>query len=270
MKFSVAINVYKNDDAKDFNLSLKSIVVNQTLKPNEVVLVVDGPIGEKLEATIERYRRKLKVIYLKENVGHGKARQIALENCSNEYIALMDADDINDRNRFYLQTKKLKKNPTIDVLGGQIEEFINKEENIISKREVPLEDQKIKEYFKKRCPFNQVTVMFRKSKVLEVGGYLDWHWNEDYYLWARLLQNQAIFCNLKETLVFVRVGNEMYKRRGGIKYFKSEFKLQRYFLKNKLIGITRFWVNSILRLILQVLMPNTLRGIVFKKMARKN
>lgn len=270
MKFSVAINVYKNDVAKDFDLSLQSILINQTLKPNEVVLVVDGPIGKELEAVIEKYRKKLKVVYLKENVGHGKARQIALEKCSYEYIALMDADDISDRNRFYLQIKKLKENPKIDVLGGQIEEFINKEDNIVSKREVPLEDQKIKKYFKKRCPFNQMTVMFKKSKIIEAGGYLSWHCNEDYFLWARLLQNQAIFCNLKETLVFVRVGKEMYKRRGGIKYFKSEFKLQRYFLKNQLINTKQFLINSILRLILQVLMPNTLRGIVFKKLARKN
>lgn len=134
---------------------------------------------------------------------------------------------------------------------------------------MPQNDNEIKEYMKKRCPFNQVTVMFKKTVVENAGGYIDWFNEEDYYLWIRMFQKNAIFKNLEGTLVFVRVGKEMYQRRGGWKYFKSEARLQKYMLDNKIIDFVNFVYNILLRFILQVIMPNSLRGFVFRKFARK-
>ena len=122
---------------------------------------------------------------------------------------------------------------------------------------------------KKRCPMNQMTVMFRKSVVESAGGYLDWYCDEDYYLWIRLLKAEAKFANLPDYLVNVRIGKEMYQRRGGTKYFLSEAKLQKFMLDNKIIGFGRFAVNVGERLIVQVLLPNKLRSWVFKNFARK-
>ena len=116
---------------------------------------------------------------------------------------------------------------------------------------------------------NQVTVMFRKRAVDAVGGYLDWHCEEDYYLWLRLMLNGGVFANVQELLVNVRVGKEMYQRRGGVKYFKSEAKLQKYMLDHNVIGIGTYLVNVTKRLIVQVLLPNRIRGWVFQKFARK-
>ena len=115
---------------------------------------------------------------------------------------------------------------------------------------------------------NQMTVMFKKSSVDKVGGYIDWFCEEDYYLWLRMAMNNMKFKNLPETLVNVRVGEEMYMRRGGLKYFTSEAKLQGFMLKNKIIGFPRYIINVSQRLVLQVLMPNKMRGWVFKKFAR--
>ena len=117
---------------------------------------------------------------------------------------------------------------------------------------------------------NQVTVMFKKSDVDSVGGYIDWYCEEDYYLWLRLFLDGKLFYNIQENLVNVRVGEVMYHRRGGWKYFKSEIKLQGFMKKNKIIGFGNYVVNVTERLIVQVLLPNKIRGWVFKKFARSN
>ena len=117
---------------------------------------------------------------------------------------------------------------------------------------------------------NQMTVMFRKAAVDGAGGYVDWYCDEDYYLWLRMMLAGAKFANLPETLVNVRVGKEMYRRRGGMRYFKSEAKLQKWMLDNKIIGFGTYAVNVAKRLIVQVLMPNRIRSWVFQKFARKS
>ena len=127
----------------------------------------------------------------------------------------------------------------------------------------------INDYLKSRCPMNLVTVMLKKDDVMKVGGYLDWYCEEDYYLWIRLTMAGYKFYNIQENLVNVRVGEEMYQRRGGMRYFKSEAKLQKYMWKNGIISFPKYCYNVLLRLILQVLMPNSIRGWVFKTFARK-
>ncbi|MBR3791997.1 MAG: glycosyltransferase [Clostridia bacterium] len=268
-KFSVSICVYGGDNAQYFDLAMQSIF-NQTLMPDEVVLVVDGPVGDNINDIITKYQGEtLKVIRLPQNVGHGDARRIGLENCTYDLVALMDADDICVTDRFQKQIEAFTKNPDISIVGGQISEFIDSIDNIVGQRIVPLEDKDIKEYMKKRCPMNQVTVMFRKKDVQSVGGYIDWYCEEDYYLWIRMALADLKFLNVPDVLVNVRVGNEMYQRRGGLKYFKSEAKLHKFMYDNKIIGFPRYFISVSERLILQVLMPNWLRGIVFKIFARE-
>lgn len=268
--FSVSMCVYMGDNPEHFDTSLKSIFT-QTLLPDEVVLVVDGPVSEKINNIIEKYLSEndiLKVIRLEKNVGHGNARREGLKNCKHDIVALMDADDICVPERFKKQFYEFKQDEELDIVGGQITEFIGDEKNIVGVRNVPTEDGGIKEYMKKRCPMNQMTVVFKKSSVERAGGYIDWFCEEDYYLWLRMAMNNMRFKNLPETLVNVRVGEEMYMRRGGLKYFKSEAKLQAFMLKNKIISFPRFAINVSQRLVLQVLIPNKMRGWVFKKFAR--
>ncbi|WP_409252142.1 glycosyltransferase [Bacillus sp. SCS-153A] len=270
-KFSVSMCVYKYDNSEHFKEALES-VIDQTRIPDEIVLVVDGPVPNTTNEVIEKYENIpfFKVIRLSENVGHGEARRIGLENCTNDLIALMDADDISVPDRFEKQIKCFESNQNVSIIGGNIKEFINSVENIVGIREVPQNDEEIKQYLKKRCPFNQMTVMFKGSEVKKAGGYKDWYHNEDYYLWIRMYQSGAVFMNLEEPLVLVRVGREMYSRRGGWKYFKSEAKLQRYMFNSGITTFVTFVKNVLIRLILQVLMPNRLRGFIFKKFARKS
>lgn len=269
VQFSVAICVYGGDKVEHFKLAVES-VLNQTVQPDEVVIVVDGPVGKKLENVISEYEKSplFKIIRLEENQGHGEARRTCLHHCTYEIVALMDADDICVPQRFEKQLEVLRNDSRLSVVGGNISEFIDSTDNIISYRNVPSEDREIKEFMKKRCPMNQTTVMFRKKDVDSVGGYIDWYCEEDYYLWLRMYLAGMYFANIPEVLVNVRIGKEMYQRRGGIKYFKSEAKLQGYMLKNKIIGIPTYSINIIKRLIVQVLLPNRLRGWVFRKMVR--
>lgn len=273
-KFSVSMCVYGGDNPEFFDVAIDSIV-DQTVPPNEIVLTVDGPIPATIESVIEKYRNQLsgsqiqfQIVYLEKNLGHGEARRICFEHCSCDLIALMDADDLSVPDRFEKQLAVFEKNPDLSIVGGNIHEFIGTPDNCVGKRIVPETDGEIKVYMKKRCPMNQVTVMFRKADIAEVGGYIDWFCEEDYYLWIRLALAGKRFANVPENLVNVRVGEEMYQRRGGWKYFCSEAKLQGFMLKKSMIGLPRYFINVAQRLVLQVLMPNKLRGFIFQKFAR--
>lgn len=267
--FSVSICVYGKDCPEYFYQAVKSIL-NQTVKPSEVVLVVDGPVPEELDSVIKEFDKNdcFRVIRLETNQGHGIARRTGLENCSNELVALMDADDLSVPNRFELQLKKFEENPELDVVGGNIAEFVDEPDNVVGKRVVPESDADIKVYLKSRCPMNQVTVMFKKSSVLKAGGYLDWYCDEDYYLWIRMFLARMTFANVPDILVNVRVGKDMYQRRGGWKYFKSEAKLQWFMYNKKIFSLLQLMFNVTLRFCLQVVMSNRLRSLVFNFFAR--
>ena len=270
--FSVVISVYKNDDPACFELALQSVTECQSVKPNEVVLVVDGPVPEALSDVVARYEKMpdmYRVIRLPENRGLGKAMRLAVEECHYELIARMDSDDIAVPSRFEQQLRCFAENPELDIVGGDITEFIGNSENIVGKRVVPNDDVAIKKYMQTRCAMNHVTVMYKKAAVLRAGNYEDWFWNEDYYLWLRMLESGSVFANTGTVLVNVRSGEDMYQRRGGKKYFRSEKKLQDYMLEHKIIGVGTYCMNVLKRWIVQVLLPNKLRGWVFRTFARE-
>lgn len=271
-KFSVAMSVYKSDNPIFFDDALNSILVEQTTKPDEVVIVVDGPVPKKIDNVIEKYQalnNKLKVVRLKENGGLGNALKIAVENCKYNYIARMDSDDISVKCRFEEQIKFFKEHKDVDIVGGDIAEFIGEKENIVAKRIVPKTDLEIKNYMKKRCAMNHASVMFKKEAVMNAGDYIDWHYNEDYYLWIRMCLNNCVFANTGTVLYLARVGEEMYQRRGGYKYFISEKNIQKYMLKNHMINVFRYFVNVTERFVIQMLLTNKMRGFIYKKFARK-
>lgn len=269
--FSIAMSVYKSDNPSFFDRALSSITELQTVMPDEIVLVVDGPVSEELNKVIAKYEKKydvFNVIRLEKNGGLGNALKIAVENARYELIARMDSDDVSSPTRFEEQLNYLTAHPQTDIVGGDITEFIGTEDNIVGKRVVPHTNDEIREYMKTRCAMNHVSVMYKKSSVQAAGGYQDWFWNEDYYLWIRMWLNNAVFANTGTVLVNVRVGEEMYQRRGGDKYFKSEKGLQDYMLQHKMIGVSTYIKNVGKRLIVQKLLPNKLRGWVFRTFAR--
>ena len=146
--FSVAMSVYKNDNPIFFDRALQSITENQIVMPTEIVIIVDGPVDEKINAVIEKYSEKygnLNVIRLDKNAGLGNALKLAIENAKYELIARMDSDDVSAPNRFEQQLEIMTKNSAVDIVGGDISEFIGDENNIFAKRKVPILDKEIKD-----------------------------------------------------------------------------------------------------------------------------
>lgn len=272
-KFSVVTSVYRNDKPEFVRVALDSMLVEQTLKPSEIVLVRDGFVPVDLERSLFEYEAKysdvMHIIRLDKNGGLGNALKLGVENATYSLVARMDSDDICLPKRFEKQVAYMAEHQECDIVGGQMTEFIGEPTNVVGKRVVPESNEAIYEYMKSRCALNHVTVMFRKDTILKVGNYQDWFWNEDYYLWVRMMMNKCVFANLSDVLVNVRSGEDQYARRGGMKYFKSEEGIQRLMLDNKLINRCEYSVNVAKRLIVQLLLPNWLRGWVFRTFARK-
>ena len=202
--FSVLMAVYKKEQPLFFKEALRS-VFEQSLIPNEVVLVKDGPLTEELEQVIADFSSKneqLKIITLEKNQGLGEALRIGLNACSFDLVARMDSDDICKPYRFEKQIAFLKEHQEITIVGSWIEEFSDCKEKIEAIRELPQEDKQLKIFMKWRNPFNHMTVMFRKKDILAVGGYQPFYLLEDYYLWNRLANANYCFANIGESLLW--------------------------------------------------------------------
>ena len=280
-EFSVLMLVYGGDRPEHFDAALRSITA-QTLPPAEIVLVVDGPVPEGTEEVIRRYGEELassatafRVIRSERSLGCGGAKRLGFGECRYPLIAMMDADDLSVPDRFEKQIRYFEEHPEVAAAGGYITEFVSAEDPTdtsvrAGSRTVPETDAEIREYIRKRCPMNHVTVMLKKDETAAAGGYMDdYYQNEDYDLWIRMALAGCRFGNLPCSLVNVRVGQEMYRRRGGWKYFRSEAGLQKLMLSNKMISLPRYLVNVGERLVLQVLLPDRIRGWVFRKFARE-
>lgn len=272
-KFSVLMSVYKNDIAENVITAVKSIV-EQTVRPSQVVIVVDGPIPDEcmnaLNQLREEYGDLIEIYPLEQNVGLGNALKEGMQHCRYELVARMDSDDISVEDRFEKQLALFEKYPDLLAAGSDIAEFIGNKENIVSIRAVPEKHEDICKYLKKRCPLNHVSVMLKKSDVEKAGGYLHWFYNEDSYLWVRMYLAGCKFANIKENLCLVRINEDTFYRRGGKKYYNSERDLFKFMLNNNVITKREYRNSCFLRFVIQVLMPNWLRKFVFLKMMRQN
>lgn len=270
-KFSVLMSLYLKEKPEYLNEALKS-VINQTVKPNEIVIVYDGPITTELKSVVEQYVTNnpglIKIIDNPENKGLGLALADGVPQCTYELIARMDTDDICRKDRFEKQLEEFVKDPRLDICGSHILEFEEKEENIVARRRVPLVDKDIKEYQKRRDGFNHVSVMFKKKSVLAAGNYQSCLLMEDTLLWANMFMNGAKGKNIDDYLVYVRIGKDMYERRGGFDYYKKYKAGRRKVYETGYIS----WVDYKMTLIVQFIVaaiPNRVRGFVFKNLLHR-
>lgn len=270
-KFSVLMSLYLKEKPEYLNEALKS-VINQTVKPNEIVIVYDGPITTELKSVVEQYVSNnpglIKIIDNPENKGLGLALADGVPQCTYELIARMDTDDICRKDRFEKQLEEFVKDPRLDICGSHILEFEEKEENIVARRRVPLVDKDIKEYQKRRDGFNHTSVMFKKKSVLAAGNYQSCLLMEDTLLWANMFMNGAKGKNIDDYLVYVRIGKDMYERRGGYDYYKKYKAGRRKVYETGYIS----WVNYKMTLIVQFIVaaiPNRVRGFVFKNLLHR-
>ncbi|PSX07453.1 glycosyltransferase [Photobacterium angustum] len=250
---SVLISIYYREESDNLDLCLKSLF-QQSMKAKEIIIVHDGPLTDDLYECLSYWKVKLPIVevILEKNVGLGCALNIGLNRCQYDLVARVDTDDINLPNRFEIQYEYMSKNIHIAMCGSHISEFEENPEQIVSMRKVPVGDA-IKKFIFKRNPFNHMTVMYRKSAVINSGSYQDLKFMEDYYLWIRMYLKGYELDNLDMVLVNARIGNGMLERRKGIEYYKSELRFMKYLLNadvpNKPRIAGRFLIRSHIRLL---------------------
>ena len=270
-KFSVLMSVYYKEKPEFFDRALES-VYNQTVKADEWVIVKDGAISQELQDVIEKYKQldgvNIKEVPLEENLGLGIALSKGIPECSNELVARMDTDDIAVPNRFELQLNEFAKNPQLDICGGQIIEFESDENMPVAERRVPLTHDEIAEFQKRRSAFNHMTVMYKKSKVLEAGNYKDCPLMEDDMLWVDMLLSGARCINVDEYLCRVRTNRDMIARRGGLKYYKKYKNARKMILDTGFISKKDYKSANRIQFIVCI-MPKWLRKFVFFNLLHK-
>lgn len=226
---SVLMSLYKKEDPSWFERALESITAGQELRPDEVVLVCDGPLTDELENVISGYEIAgcvpLVTVRLEENKGLGVALREGLNKCRGELVARMDTDDIAVRERLNIQKRFLDEHPDVAACGGEIAEFMSEGE-IIRVKHMPLTPEELYSYGKKRNPLNHMTVMFRKEAVLGAGSYQHFPLLEDYHLWSRMLASGCRLANIDSVLVNARIGSSFAEKRGGRDYWNWYKKLR--------------------------------------------
>jgi glycosyltransferase involved in cell wall biosynthesis len=257
--------VYAKDSPELFTKSLKSVYSN-TLRPQDVLLVIDGPISLAINKIIQYYvdAEAMRTLYLVKNVGLAKALNEGLNLIESEWIIRADADDINLPTRFEVLANHMSLE--LDLIGSQILE-INENGSSDLVRNVPLKSCQIRLFAKKRNPFNHMTVAYRTAFVKKCGGYPDIYLKEDYGLWAKMISQGAKVMNIDQILVWVNTGYDFYKRRGGLRYVKAEIELQKYLIKCNINNILEGLFIGFMRSFIYIL-PNFLRYFFYKIVLR--
>ena len=267
-QFSVLMSVYYKEQAEYLDKALDSVLINQTYKPTELVLVADGQLTTELYDVIDKYKElfhDLKIVQLPQNVGLGKALNEGLKHCSYEWVARMDSDDISMPDRFERQFEYVKLHPEIDVLGTALSEFENNPSQITSIKKCPAV---VDSYIKFRSPLNHPTIIYKKSAVVSSGGYIHCPFMEDYHLWIRMYAAGYQLTSLQESLYLFKMDSDTFQRRGGKQYVKSEYQIQRLLLSNKIISYTRFIFNVAVRCSARIV-PNSIRAFLYRTFLRR-
>lgn len=272
IKVSILMSVYANEDQKHLRDSINSVLENQTRRPDEFVLVCDGPLTDQLEEVIreycKHYEEAFRVFRLRENQGLGKALRYGLSHCSNEIIIRADSDDVCIPERIEVQVKYLAEHPEIAAVSSYVDEFDEDWNAPKSIKKLPLHPEQLKKMVKFRNPLNHMAVAFRKSAVVDVGSYRHMPCIEDYDLWVRLVAKGYKLANIDKVLVHARVGNGMIKRRSNKQYITSWRELNQEMLKAKMINLGEYARNMIaIRCFIH--MPRGMKGLLYKHVLRK-
>lgn len=269
--YSVLMSVYHKEKPQYLKQAIASIQA-QTLPTDDFVLVCDGPLNDALDAVIAKKQQEmgktLNVVRLAKNGGLGNALNEGIKHCKNELVARMDSDDIAYQDRCEKQIAVFYKHPEVSICSGIVEEFTSTPDVVDAKRVPPEAHEEIVEFAKKRNPFNHPCVMYKRSAVEAVGSYQDFYLLEDYYLWLRMLMAGYQGYNIQEPLLHMRAGSDMYLRRAGWKYAKTQARLFKFMKSQDFIGEGQYIKSCMIRSG-SALAPNWLRKLMLEKVLRK-
>lgn len=245
MKYSVLMSVYAKDNPEYLFEAIKSMLT-QTVPPDQFVIVIDGSVLDDLLQPIYEYQRYyvdlFTIVPLEKNGGLGNALNEGLKYCRNELVARMDADDISLPERCEKELACFCEDKMLDICGCNIDEFEGEPENVLTSRIVPSEHEQIKRFMRRRQAFNHPTVIYKKTAVIRVGGYLPLKRKEDFDLFSRMLAQGARARNLGEHLYLYRVNRENYKRRKSWDNFRSALYVYWRHLRRKGCTLADFFI----------------------------
>ena len=269
---SVLMAVYKNDVADHFAAAVES-VMNQSLPPKQVVIVVDGPVPDELKNTIEKSAATydmIELVWLPENVGTGRAVAIGTEHCRCPYIARMDSDDLAVSTRFEKEMAYFAEHPEVDLVGSNGQEFYDDVTHLAGIKQVPETHAEIIQFIKRRSPFCQQSVIMKKAALIKAGGYRNYLWAEDWDLWIRMYLSGANFYNIQESLVYIRINRETFARRHGLKYYRNIKNILKYMRKHRMLNFAQYTKEKIIRFVGHVLVPVGMKNFFYRKFLRKD
>lgn len=269
---SVLITVYKSEKGEVLDRALRSIWDDQLLKPNEIVLVEDGPLPEDLYRVIDNWQERLGKnmvrLCLPENVGLGNALRTGITRAKFSYIARMDTDDISLSTRFRNQYFFLSQNKNVDIVGTQIMEFSFDEQDLRKSRILPLSHKELVSFSKKRSPFNHPSVMYKKEVYIDSMTKINIFHQDDYATWVNFIVKGYRLANLDSVELLMRAGEDQMTRRGGLHYLIDEIKMFREFKKIGHLNYLEFYWSLLIRLPVR-LAPKSLRYLMYQKFVRK-
>lgn len=270
VSYSVLMSVYAGEQAEFFKKSVDSML-SQTLPTDDFVLVCDGELTAELDELVERYEAEnscFHVLRLDKKAGTGGCANEGLALCKNEYIVKMDSDDIALPNRCEVSMKYLAKHPETDILGAFIEEFDSESGEYIATKKTPQSHEEIMRYARRRNPFNNQTLVYKRSAAQEIGGYSDIKRCEDYDFVVRMLASGAKGRNIGRVLVRYRVTKGNYERRKNWANTRSFIKVRWRIHKMGFSSFMDFLVPTMMQLVIFI-MPARLTGAIYKKLLRR-
>ncbi len=264
--FTVLLPIYQRSDLiENFEKVLESIYQN-TIKPNELIVLIDGAVSNDFKEKIKREEAKYKYkILWSDKIGLAKILNKGIKKVKATWIARMDGDDICAPDRFEKSIDLI--NQGFDLFGGQIIEKEKNTKNFVLKR-VPVKSEDIKKMLKYRNPFNHMTVFYKTELAKKIGGYPDLYLKEDYGFWCKMIGCGAKVANMPYVVVEAKTGNNFFMRRGGLKYIQSEFYLQKIMLEQKLTNLFFATIIFILKSIIYIL-PLFIKKFIYKTILRK-
>jgi GT2 family glycosyltransferase len=266
------MSTYLPDKIKEVKIAIDS-VINQTLAPNQIVIVIDGEVSKEHKDLIYSYKNTLNIeftiIELDTNHGLAYALNEGLKYCKYEYIARMDSDDFSITERFEKELNYMKKNK-LDVVACLQAEFETLESQIISYKETPEFHSLIKKKLQLRNIISHPSIIIKKTSFNFINGYnIKVGLFEDYDLHIRMINNGFKYGCIQEYLINVRVSPEQRKRRGGVKTMIMNVKLKyNWYLKNY-INLSTFLLSSTLFTIFSMT-PTSIKPLLYSLVRKKN
>lgn len=268
--YSVLMSVYRKDSPAYFRQSVESML-NQTVPPDEIVIVRNGSLTEELENVLRGLSEKnpcVRPCGYEQNKGLGYALNYGLRMCRNELIARMDADDISLPDRCYQELEAFRDDSELGIVGTDIAEFQDTPENIFGVKRMPQTPEEIFDYGKRRNPFNHPTVMYRKSLIQAMGGYSESNRGEDFRLFTRMISDGVRGRNLPKALVLYRADSGQFRRRTSWTDTKAVI---RVVLDNWKRGYTSVWALAyvIATQLAGFLLPSAVGRFFYRKLFLK-